>query len=96
MRNHAIGAATLLALLIPLTGCQRQDEATNPGPAASVVDTAPAPREVRDIVFRAKYYRSKECVHMPNGDYALMLVYEYSVVEVVQGELHMKRLALLR
>ena len=87
---RVVGKACLLSFFVLLAGCNQQDETTNSAPAGAEPEVAPPPRELSSIVFRAKYFRTKECLPGANGTLALGLWDAYEVVEVVRGELPLK------
>lgn len=89
IRKSVLRNALLLAILSPFIGCLRLDEATNPAPGTDQNHTQ---KVSSDIVFRARYYRSKECRHTSDGSYSLGLFKVCDVVEVLQGELKVTRL----
>jgi hypothetical protein len=87
---RATATAFLFACFTLLAGCHLQDEAADPAAPATGPELAPAPRELGSIVFRARYYRSKECMEGPKGELALGDWDAYEVVEVLKGDLPLK------
>src|SRR5688572_21550221 len=83
MRTTTLAHAALLALLAPLPG--------HPRPGATA-DPDGACQDPGDVVFRARYYRSKECREGPKGTFALGRWPAYEVAAVLKGELAVKRL----
>lgn len=96
----AMAKITLLTLGVLLLGCSEPVEPKVPShvPNPSLTgqtETAPAESPgapPAEIIFRAKFSKSKECRPGPGKSLALGLWDTYLVVEVLQGELKMKRL----
>lgn len=76
-----------LAALVTIVGCTRNDEARVPPEATTATKQEPT-----EIVFRGQYYMSKECRPGPKGEMALGLHPVCEVLEVLQGQLKLKRL----
>jgi hypothetical protein len=51
----------------------------------------PARQEAGEVVFRAEYYPSKECIQPQKGVYAMIQTHVYRVTEVVRGQMKLKR-----
>ena len=86
MTRHTLKALALLATFSLFTGC-----------APSRVDNDPptspeGPPEFTEIVFRGRYYMSKECRQFNKGEYALGLFTACEVLEVLKGEIKLKHL----
>lgn len=76
----------LLAALVTIVGCLRIDE------ARESPETTATQQEPIEIVFRGRYFMSKECRPGPKGELALGLHPVCEVLEVLQGQLKLQRL----
>ena len=89
MRKTTTRCAVLMAILSVFSGCSPPDDSTNstPDSASAVVQ-----EESSEVVFRGRYFLSKECRQGAHGEYALGLWGVCEVVEVLEGELKLERL----
>lgn len=90
MNGKATYQSVVLSALVALSsGCSSPDDSTD---SSSVPEAAPAEVVKSDIVFRGKYFLSKECRRGPQGEYALGVWGVCEVDEVIEGDLNLKLL----
>lgn len=78
----------LIGIVSALSGCSRFDDSTD---SSHVPEMAVRQEAPRDIVFRGRYFRSKECREL-GGALALGMWGVCEIEEVVEGDLKLKYL----
>lgn len=89
MRKIDYQCAVLLAIVSVFGGCTPTDGPTD---SASVSEQSIAQDRSSDIVFRGRYFLSKECTPERDGAIGMGIFGVCEVVEVLEGDLKLERL----